>query len=208
MTVYRIISLTAFLICVINLTYHLIRLIRLGLPKDFSQKTGNIKSAVAYSFTGAMNPMQKESAYLHFPTYTAGILYHIGTFVSLALFILLHLKISLSYPVQLILVCILAVSALSGTGIFFKRLFLKKLKYLSAPDDYISNLLVTLFQSFTLFVLIIENFAPYYYIMAAILFLYLPLGKLKHSLYFFAARYHLGFFFGWRGIWPDKNEQV
>jgi hypothetical protein len=56
-------------------------------------------------------------------------------------------------------------------------------------------------------VLIKETFAPYYFICAGLLFLYLPLGKLKHSLYFFAARYHLGFFYGWRGIWPVKNHE-
>jgi hypothetical protein len=32
--------------------------------------------------------------------------------------------------------------------------------------------------------------------------LYIPAGKLRHTVYFFAARYHLGYFFGWRGVWP------
>jgi hypothetical protein len=207
MTLYRIFSLIAFLICFISLTYHFIRLIRLGLPKDYSYKIGNLKSAVAYSFVGALNPSKKESAYLHLPTYTAGVLYHIGTFISFALFFLFLFNISFVYLLQWVLICVLITSSASGLGIFLKRITIKKLRFLSNPDDYISNLLVTLFQIFTLIVIVKETFTPYYFICVGLLFLYLPLGKLKHSLYFFAARYHLGFFYGWRGVWPVKNHE-
>jgi hypothetical protein len=205
MTAYRIFSLIAFVICCISLAFHLTRLIRLGSPKDYSFKRGNLKSAVAYSFIGAMNPREKESAYLHLPTYTAGILYHIGTFLSIIIFFLLIFNIRITGVFQWGFLCLLAVSSISGLGIFIKRIALKKLKSLSNPDDYISNLLVTAFQIFTFTVLADEAFIPYYFICAGLLFLYLPLGKLKHSLYFFAARYHLGFFYGWRGVWPAKS---
>lgn len=205
MTLYKIISLTAFFVCCISLTYHLLRLIRLGLPKDYSKKIGNTKSAISYSFTGAMSPLKKESAYLHLPTYTAGMLYHIGTFISASLFLLFLLNVNFVYPLQWVFICVLAVSSACGIGIFLKRVLLKKLRFLSNPDDYISNLLVTTFQVFTLIILAEGIFAPYYYIFTSLLFLYLPLGKLKHSLYFFAARYHLGFFYGWRNVWPAKK---
>jgi len=206
MTLYKTISLAAFLICFIILTFHFIRLLRLGSPKDYSHKRGNLKAGISYSFTGAMNPLKKESAYLHLPTYTAGILYHSGTLICFTLFFLFLFNIKFTNSIQLILVCVLTVSSLSGFGIFVKRIILKKLRYLSNPDDYISNLLVTGFQIFTLIVLLKEIYIPYYFILASLLFLYLPFGKLKHSLYFFAARYHLGFFYGWRGIWPLKSQ--
>jgi len=205
MTLYKTISLTAFLICLIILTYHFIRLIRLGSPKDYSSKRGNLKSAISYSLTGAMNPLKKESAYLHFPTYTAGLLYHSGTFICFALFFLFLFNIGFANSIQWILIFVLIASGLSGLGIFIKRITVKKLRHLSNPDDYISNLLVTGFQIFTLVMLVKETFSPYYFIFVSLLFLYLPLGKLKHSIYFFAARYHLGFFYGWRGIWPLKS---
>jgi hypothetical protein len=207
MTLYKTISLTAFLICFIILTFHLIRVIRLGLPKDYSRKRGNLKAAIPYSFTGAMSPLEKESAFLHLPTYTAGLLYHLGTFICFAFFFLLLFDIKFTNSVQWILICVLAASSLSGFGIFVKRITLKKLKHLSNPDDYISNLLVTGFQIFTLIVLVKETYTSYYLIFVSLLFLYLPFGKLKHLLYFFAARYHLGFFYGWRGIWPLKNQR-
>jgi hypothetical protein len=205
MDIYRIFSLIALVICCISLAFHLIRLIRLGSPKDYSFRRGNLKSAVAYSFTGAMNPLEKESAYLHWPTYTAGILYHIGTFVSIIIFFLLLFNISITGALLWGLLCLLSASSISGLGIFIKRIALKKLRFLSNPDDYISNLLVTSFQIFTLNVIVNGAFIPYYFVWTALLLLYIPLGKLKHSLYFFAARYHLGFFYGWRGVWPAKS---
>ena len=35
----------------------------------------------------------------------------------------------------------------------------------------------------------------------------MPLGKLRHAVYYFAARYHLGFFYGWRNVWPNKENK-
>jgi hypothetical protein len=207
MDIFRVISLIAFLICIISLAYHFFRLIKLGSPKDYSFRRGNLKSAVSYSFIGAMNPFEKESAYLHLPTYTGGILYHIGTFVSIVIFFMFLFNFSFDNTLRIILICVFAISGASGLGIFIKRITVKKLKFLSNPDDYISNLLVTIFQIFTLIVLIHGSFKPYYFICAGLLFIYLPLGKLKHSLYFFAARYHLGFFYGWRGVWPAKSQK-
>ena len=86
----------------------------------------------------------------------------------------------------------------------------KELRSLSNPDDFISNLLVTLFQIFTLLVistpLLLSSYRPTvlksYYLIFTLLMLYLPVGKLRHTVYFFAARYHLGYFFGKRGVWP------
>ena len=151
MTLYKTISLVTFLICFIILTLHFLRLIRLGLPKDYSHKRGNLKAAISYSFTGAMNPLKKESAYLHFPTYTAGLLYHTGTFICFVLFFLLLFNVKFTDSIQWILICLLAASSLSGLGIFVKRITLKKLRHLSNPDDYISNLLVTGFQILTIY---------------------------------------------------------
>lgn len=205
MTSYQIISIISLLICILSLTYHFIRIIKLGSPKDYSHKRGNLKSAVAYSLTGSMNPLKKESAYLHLPTYTAGLLYHFGTFISIVLYFLFLFNIRFPVTLQWILFCFLIASGVSGLGIFLKRISVKKLRNLSNPDDYISNLLVTVFQIFTLIMLMTESVSPYYFICAGLLFLYMPLGKLKHSIYFFAARYQLGFFYGWRGIWPVKS---
>lgn len=199
---YQWLTLVALVICLANCLFHFFRLIRLGAPKDYARPKADPSSAIRYSFTGAMNPKKKESAFLHLPTYTAGMVYHIGTFLSV--FLLLVFLTGFPFEGLLARICayFLIVSFACGIGIFIKRVVTKELRSLSNPDDFISNLLVTFLHLFTARYLLFENFALPYYLLTSALFLYLPLGKLKHVVYFFAARYQLGLFFGKRGVWP------
>ncbi len=202
---YHYFALAALFVSMTSLTFHVIRFLRLGPPKDFSRKKGDIRSSVAYSFIGAMNPAKKESAYLHLPTYAAGLLYHGGTFISIAVFFSFLFGVDYSGWIQWVLITIFTVSVISGSGILVKRIMVKKIRSFSNLDDYLSNILVTAFQITTLLVLVSEVFLPIYFITVGILLLYIPLGKLKHAFYFFAARYQLGLFYGWRGIWPVRK---
>ena len=211
---YRIIALGAFCYCAIVMCGHLIRLVRLGRPKDLSRKSGSVAKGVLYANTAAMMPNQKESAYLHLPTYTAGIIYHLGTFLSLLLFILLLIPpveawiFSIEWLCALLAAC-LCVSVVCGFVLFFKRVFKKGMRVLSHADDFLSNLSTTLFQLFTLIALCYLGgsrcVSTAYYLVCGWLFIYLPVGKLRHLLYYFAARYHLGFFYGWRNVWPQQK---
>ncbi|MCD4737110.1 MAG: hypothetical protein K8R53_13785 [Bacteroidales bacterium] len=204
---YQWLTFLALAWCLINLLIIIIRLILLGPPKDYSKKRGDIKNAVRYSLTGAMSPLKKESAYLNLPTYTAGLLYHFGTFLSIFIFFLIIFNIPVTGDLlRYILAAFLVITGLCGTGILIKRLIKKNLRALSNPDDYISNILVTVFQFITAALMITGSILPSYYILSSVLLFYLPVGKLKHTVYFFAARYHLGFFYGWRGVWPPKQK--
>jgi nitrate reductase gamma subunit len=202
---YHWISLGSLGICLAASSFHFFRLLRMGKPTDYSFPSGNIASSIRYSFTGAMNPFKKESAYLHFPTYISGIIYHLGTFLSIGLFFLLWTDLNIPDVLTFSFASFLLISFSCGMGILIKRLMTKGLRDLSDPDDYISNLLVTLFHIMTGIVLLWDKYLPVYFILATLLMMYFPFGKLKHAIYFFAARYHLGFFYGWRGIWPPKQ---
>jgi nitrate reductase gamma subunit len=201
---YQWLAIIALSICLLSCAYHFYRLISLGNPPEYARRAGHIGKAVRYSFTGAMSPKVKESAYLHMPTYIAGIIYHIGTFLAIILFFLPFFNIWLHGWMIWAVVAIMGISAICGIGILIKRLTKHELRTLSNPDDYISNILVTAFQLITMLVFIDAAFGPAYYIIVSMLLLYFPLGKLKHAVYFFAARYHLGYFYGWRGVWPPK----
>jgi|GEM_PF-5832826 len=83
---YIIAALAALLICIISFAFQFFNLIKAGAPRDLSEKSGDLSGAILYSYTKAMMPKHKESAYLHMPTYAAGLIYHMGTFLSLALF--------------------------------------------------------------------------------------------------------------------------
>jgi hypothetical protein len=202
---YQWFALTSLVICLFFLLVHLVRLVQLGRPRDFSSPNGNVSQGIIYAFTGAMSPAKKESAYLHLPTYATGILYHIGTFLCAGLFLLYLLNIYIPSPYSLILAIILTITGLSGVTILVKRYIKKELRNLSNPDDYVSNILVTLFHFLTASLLYWPIVSPFYFISAGILLLYIPVGKLRHLIYFFAARYQLGFFYGWRGSWPPKK---
>lgn len=201
---YKVFAQISLLVCLIISAYHLVRLIRLGKPIDYSKKAGNPLEGIRYSFTAAMSPQKKESAYLHLPTYTAGIIYHLGTFLSIFVFILIILSAPINSVLTYVIFLFTVGSGISGVGILLKRLIVLKLRRLSNPDDYISNLLVTAFHFITGIYVAFGFGETGYYLSAAILLLYFPIGKLKHAIYFFAARYHLGFFYGWRGVWPIK----
>jgi hypothetical protein len=185
--------------------FHFFRLLRLGKPIDYSTPAGSVSNAIKYSFTGAMSPVKKESAFLHLPTYIAGIVYHLGTFLALIIFFPLLLGMQFNTLFSLIVSLFLMASFGFGLGLFIKRVTKKGLRDLSSPDDYISNALVTFFQLMTILVLNFSSFVPIYFILSALLWFYIPVGKLKHVIYFFAARVQLGYFYGWRGVWPPKN---
>ncbi|MDR4987404.1 MAG: hypothetical protein RG741_01020 [Bacteroidales bacterium] len=204
MSWFHWITLSALAVCLVSLLYHLIRLIHLGKPKDRSRKSGRIAPAVIYSFTSAMSPASKESAFLHLPTYTAGIIYHIATCISLAVFVPIFLGMSLPAMPGYLLAFVAFAGSASGWAILIKRISDKKLRKLSNPDDYLSNVLVNVFQLLTGLTLLNSALLPVFLLSAALLFLYMPVGKLKHMIYFFAARYHLGFFYGWRNVWPPR----
>lgn len=199
---FRIVALISAGLSVLALLYHFILLVRTGRPVDYALRAGNTGRAIIYSITTAMSPSKKESAYLHLPAYGAGIFYHLGTFLSFLIFILLMTGISPTGHLRTAISIFLAVTSLSGIWILFRRFFNRGLRSLSNPDDYLSNLLVTIFQIMTVLALWSEAFIPVYFIEVSILLLYMPFGKLRHVVYFFAARYHLGYFFGYRGTWP------
>ena len=201
---YQWLTLCSLAFCFGSCLWHFLRLMRFGKSIDLAKPAGSESDGIAYSFTKAMNPAKKESAYLHLPTYTAGLLYHMGTFLSFILLVFSFFNIIPVGIFQLLISAFLILTALSGLFILIKRFTILKLRILSNPDDYISNILVTAFQGVTALYLITGQPAGrLYYIMAAALLLYLPVGKLKHLVYFFAARYHLGVFFGRRGVWPQ-----
>lgn len=215
MSIIQVISLIALAFCLGLLLCHFIRLIKLGKPQDYSTPSGSVKDGVIYSNTVAMMPGNKESAYMHFPTYTAGILYHLGTFLSFLLYILSLFSFFKLFPhwLYIVIVIFLSATTLCGIVLFFKRLSNKNLHNLTNKDDYLSNGFTTFFQLVTaLFVgsllcpIQADLFVYLYYIGCIVLFIYMPFSKLKHLLYYFAARYHLGFFYGRRNVWPPQQK--
>lgn len=209
MSWYIIFFLASLLVCVSALAYQLLVLLRTGDGIDYAPPSGNPGKGIQYSFTGAMSPSKKESAFLHLPTYTAGLAFHMGTFLSVFLVFLLLADVVLPSFLAWGLAALLMAASACGLAILIKRIVKIGLRQLSNPDDYISNILVTGFQLITAIALIPGvSLKPLLFTWAGILLLYIPMGKLKHLMYFFAARRQLGLFYGRRGVWPPAKNQT
>ena len=202
-------ALSALLLCSVLFVMRLIRILRMGAPKEYSKASGSVAKGVVYSYTEAMMPYHKESAYLHWPTFIAGLLFHIGAFVAILTFTWSILTAIFGWPTSQVIVYIccgiLLVTACCGVGLFAKRMIRRALRALSCADDYLSNGITTIFQFITVGYLLCSHPIPYY-VVATLFFLWLPIGKTRHLLYFFAARFHLGFFYGRRGTWPITHD--
>lgn len=207
---YRLAAIITAVLCVTVFLYRLLKLLKLGLPKDLSQKAGSVADGVIYSYTKAMSPFAKESAYLHMPTYMAGMIFHIAIFISIPVFFvcLYSREIIGTLPLwfDIVLISSITFGAVMGLSILFKRVINGELRFLSCADDYISNVITVLFVCFTALNLTELVEERYYFICSALFFLWLPFGKTKHALYFFFARLHLGFYYGRRGVWPSNGE--
>jgi len=201
MTIYHWMLLSAFLICCLSCLFQLLQMIFSNKSPDYASARGKLAGGILYSFSGAMSPWKKESAYLHLPTYAAGIIFHLGTLLSFVWLLLHFFSIRTNAPITFGSTIFLFISGLSGLLIFMKRILNRTMRTISVPDDYFSNLLVTGFQIFSAVALVRASLLPGLFAWATVLLLYLPLGKLRHFVYFFTSRIQLGIFYGKRGVW-------
>lgn len=214
MSVIQYLAIAAACYCLFLLFAHFVKIVRLGAPKDLSEPSGSVKDGVVYANTKAMLPNEKESAFLHWPSYATGMLMHIGIFCSFLLFLLSFFPFFNNWLPETCWRFIIALPSAIGTIccilLFIRRATSEDLKPFSMPDDYISEVFVMLFQLLTTLKIIFSDSAAInilYYIICILLFIYMPLGKLRHVVYYFAARFHLGFFYGRRNVWPDKSKR-
>ena len=214
---------TQKIIVSISIAWAVIALIWQGIQSrgkgrtDYSVGSGNPIAGIIYNFTWAMLPNHKETIGNHPFWFAIGLLMHIGIFIAIVqivwyLFTPHPRSIIDTFYVPPIhdiistgLFIILAISSLCAIVLFLKRVFSKTLRSMSSFDDYFSILLVLDFLVVaTIRELSIFQWGPFF-IHAAILFFYLPLGKLRHALFFFVARAEYGSRLGYRGTYPAKS---
>ncbi|MFC2092293.1 hypothetical protein ACFLSV_00195 [Bacteroidota bacterium] len=208
MTIYQYVFAAGFIVFLFSSIFKIFKVVSAGTSDDPSKPIGKIGPAIIYSFTGAMSPNKKESAYLHFPTYIAGIIFHIGTFIVFLWAVVNFFNINIFPFLIYAFFIFLLISFACGLSIFIKRLFNQKLRSISNLDDFISNLIVTGIHAFAVITLMQNSFVPYLFIYSGLLFVYIPMSKLRHSIYFFPARAQLGIFYGRRGVWPNKYKHI
>ncbi|HHS13669.1 MAG TPA: hypothetical protein ENN03_07895 [bacterium] len=205
MNAARIVFLSGLGVFLLSAVYQWIRVFINANTEDFTQPKGTVLPAFAYALTGAMMPHKKETAFLHLPTYWMGIAYHLGSFVALAWLPVHFFEWRIPDSIMIVCAAVLIPSVFSGLIILIKRISVSSLRHLSSPDDYFSNALVTLFQAISSMALL--GIIPVFLVLSigGLLLMYIPVGKLRHVIFFLIARFFLSWFYGRRGVWPPKR---
>jgi hypothetical protein len=178
---------------------------RRALPTDKSPVKGNISHGITYAFTAGMMPWAKESTRIHMIAYLRGIGFHVGIFAAIAVVIISPFWGTLPTLVSALLSWVLVLGAILGAAGGLMRIAEHNLRGLSLPDDHFAVWLTTIFITMAGLALINEAFLIPMYVVSALTFVYIPLGKIRHCLYFFFSRLFFGKFFGRRAIFPHPE---
>jgi nitrate reductase gamma subunit len=172
------------------------------LPIDRTPAKSSAGRGVAYALTLGMAPWAKESTRLHAVSYLRGVGFHLAVFLGLA-----AVSVSPWWPavpgqVRVGVAVVLAMGALLGAAGSIMRLVEPHLRAVSIPDDHFAVAFVTLFLIVTVLALWNAAFSVPMYLVTALMLAYIPLGKIRHCLYFFVSRVFFGRFVGRRGVLP------
>ena len=178
---------------------------RRALPTDRSAIKGNPVHGISYAFTAGMMPLAKESTRIHMVAYLRGIGFHVGIFTALGALVISPFWGYLPSLLSAVLFWVLVAGSLLGAAGGLMRFAEHNLRGLSLPDDHFAVWLTTLFMAMTALGLLSESFRTPMYIIAGLTLIYLPLGKIRHCLYFFFSRTFFGKFFGRRAVFPHPQ---
>ncbi len=178
---------------------------RRALPVDKSPLKGNPAHGITYAFTTGMMPWAKESTRLHMIAYLRGIGFHVGIFAAIGALLISPWWGWLPAALRTLLVIVLGIGSSFGAAGGAMRLAEHNLRGLSLPDDHFAVWLATAWMAISALAVWNEAFLVAFYILSAVTLAYVPLGKIRHCLYFFFSRTFFGKFFGRRAVFPHPE---
>jgi hypothetical protein len=199
----RLLAVAAALFCLSSLTVLLMQTLSFGRREDLSEPRADARKGVLYAFGRGM--LEKESVALHRLTFVGGLLYHGAVFTAFAdLFWMIFLP-GAGRPLAAFR-AILGTGTVVGLALLGKRAVKPHLRRLSCPDDFFANLFVDIFLSVALLQTFWPGLEALLLACAILLFVYVPLGKIRHCFFFFFTRFAFGLRFGRRGALPGPRE--
>jgi hypothetical protein len=201
MNILRLLTACSMLWALVALTVQVMTA-RGGGRRDYSRPAGSAARGIWYNFTTAMLPWHKETARLHALEFAVGVVLHAGVLLTIAGIVvwlaapaagawLLHV----AWPINLL-------SLAAGCGLLVRRAHSKLMRVLSVPDDYLAIAATCGLLTLALLFAFAPASAALLLAYACVLFVYLPLGKLRHAVFFFVARADYGRRLGYRGVYP------
>ncbi len=200
--------ISSLLFAIISLSILALKTFSFGKKTLYSKPRGDAKKGVLYAFGRGMLPWEKESSSKHLPTYVSGMLYHTGIFAALFYLLSLIFSLELSNLFIYLLRFLFFLGYLGGFTLLFKRIFLPTMRKISCPDDFAANTIVDLFLIFAFVHTYSVKATPLFFLLAMVMFLYIPVGKIRHCFFFFYTRILFGFFYGRRGVLPPKTHGI
>ena len=200
----RIIAAVSIAWAVIALLFQLVSARRIG-RKDYSVRAGSPIKGVIYNFTWAMLPSHKETMRLHPYLFAVGVLMHIGVILAIVEILLLLVYPDMIFISPIVIGVTFGIPSLCALFLLLRRVFSVNLRSMSSIDDYLSVLITLDF----LLAALAHGFgltgSGVFMVHAALLFFYLPFGKLRHAAFCPVARAEFGALLGYRGTYPAKS---
>ena len=205
MLIFQLLALAGLIAGLFGLYVRYAETKRRALPADNSPIKGNLSHGIMYAFTTGMMPWAKESTRIHMLAYLRGIGFHVGVFAAIGAVIVSPFWNWLPPFLSATLFWVLTLGAVLGAAGGIMRIAEHNLRGLSLPDDHFAVWLTTLFLTLAGLAILNDMFMIPMYIVSAITFVYVPLGKIRHCLYFFFSRLFFGRFFGRRAVFPHSE---
>jgi hypothetical protein len=175
--------------------------------RDYSRPAGSPARGLIYNFTIAMMPGHKESIRLHPVAFLVGLVMHAGVMCSLVAVVVLLIDPDSGARLAAFLRAPAAIALAAGAVLLLRRTVTARLRNFSTPDDFLACLAVCGLLALMTLPLPDDRSRLRLLLYSALLFIYLPLSKLKHAVFFFVARGDYGRRLGYRGVYPPAAQE-
>jgi hypothetical protein len=200
LSITRILVLIGLVICLIGIMVRLREIMSRPFRNDLSRERGSARRGILYAFTLGMAPWEKESTRKHWVAYVRGILFHVGIFTAFGILIASFWVHNFPNIIKWAGLFLTGAGAVFGFAGIIMRLSGENERALSLPDDYFSVFLTSLFTFLAFIFLLAPSALPLFYLVSTVMFIYIPISKIRHCVYFFYSKFLFGYGFGRRGV--------
>lgn len=207
LAITRMVAILGLGLAVLGIILRLKDIMNRPFKKDLARERGSAWRGVLFAFTLGMAPWEKESTRIHWVAYLRGIFFHVGIFMAFGVLLVSPWLDKLPVWLTWLALGVTGLGAVFGFAGIFMRLAGPNERALSLPDDYASVFLSSMFITLAFATLLWNWVLPAFYLMTGILAAYIPLGKIRHCVYFFYSKFFFGLGFGKRGVLhPSKGK--
>ncbi len=180
-----------------------------GTRPPVAEPRGSAVRGILYAFGPGLSPRAKVSTRTHPLVEVLGVGYHLGIFTAFGVLAWSMRDAAHGVlppaPLRQVAQVLTALGVAGGASLLVRRARGPLLRTISIPDDYLANVLTTAFVALAALRLLAGSLQPVLLAGAMLLFVYIPLGKIRHCLFFFPARWNLARHYGRRGTFPPRH---